>query len=211
MYYTFIRSRCQTYMYARSTPIADLIFPCYHNHMFTDLDLGLNITLTIIVILAGIFILSLIMSSLFIFYFSRVVKKDHKALVVILATKYEYLRKVYEISGKINGFIDPEVKKELDYFNLVNLEEPSSAEFKTTIDKLTFLRNKMDFLSRSQEIYSKHEEFKRAKTSVEEMDIVYQAAIATYNNDINAYNYWIRFLPCRLLYWLIGFKKKEII
>ena len=179
--------------------------------MFKNLDKPLNITLTILVIAAGIFVLLLLTAIVFSSIFARHLRRDKKGLMVIVTTKYGYLKRVYEIAEKIGGELEPDIKEALNYFNLINLQDPTSNACRETINKLTFLRNEMDFLQRKDVIYTKHEEFLRAKSSVEEMDVVYQRAITNYNNDISGYNYWIRFMPVRFIFLMFRIKTKDII
>ena len=179
--------------------------------MFSNLNKPLNITLTILVIAFGVYLLLLIMAVVFSLIFARHLRKDTKGLMVIITTKYGYLKRVYEIAEKIAGDLEPEIKEALNYFNLINLQDPTSNACRETVNKLTFLRNEMDFLPRKDVIYTKHEEFLRAKSSVEEMDVVYQRAITNYNNDISGYNYWIRFLPVRFIFLMFRIKTKDII
>ncbi len=171
----------------------------------------ISVWLIVLVSVVGFLVLLLAICLFFIAVFSRRIRRNQKALTIIIATKYSFLKKVFEISKKITGELDENIEAALKYINLLNLEDPASAESRETVNKLTYLRNEMDFIAKKDPLFLKHEEFLRAKQSVEEMDVVYQRAIASYNNDINGYNYWIRFLPYRWLFLLLRVKTKDII
>ena len=170
-----------------------------------------DVLVIVILSIVGFLLFLLAINLFFLVVFSRRIKRNQRALTIIIATKYRYLKKVFEIYHKTTGELDPKIQEVLKYINLLNLEDPASSESRDTVNKLTYLRNEMDFVTKKDVLFQKHEEFIRAKTSVEEMDVVYQRAIASYNNDINGYNYWIRFLPYRWLFVLLKAKKKEII
>lgn len=167
--------------------------------------------LIILLSIAAFIVFLFALNIFFIIVFRRRIKRDQKALTIIIATKYKYLEKLFAIYGKITNESNPKIEEALNYFNLVNLEDPASFESRETVNKLTYLRNEMDFITKKNDIFTKHEEFLRAKASVEEMDTVYQKTIANYNSNINGYNYWIRFLPFRLIFLALKISKKDII
>ena len=179
--------------------------------MFPQLSEALNITLTIIVAVIGVWILFLIVDLAFVFFFKTILNKHAKAMTVILNAKYENTKKLYDIFQSYNIPIEENLLTILNKINPNDFNRQDTKEGTEARTMLSYLRDEATFISNKNKELLEKPDFVIAKNNVLELDVQYRSNIAMYNADILGYNYWIRFLPCRFIFLMFKVKKKEII
>lgn len=179
--------------------------------MFPQLSEGLNITLTILIAVVGVWILFLIVDLAFVFFFKTILNKHAKAMTVILNAKYENTKKLYAIFQSYNIQLEQNV---IDILNKINPDDFNRQDTKEGTEArtmLSYLRDEATFISNKHKELLEKPDFAIAKSNVLELDVQYRSNIAMYNADVLGYNYWIRFLPCRFIFLMFKVKKKDII
>ena len=179
--------------------------------MFPQLSEALNITLTIIVAVIGVWLLFLIVDLGFVFFFKIILNKHAKAMTVILNAKYENTKKLYDIFQSYNIPIEENLLAILNKINPNDFNKQDTKEGTEARTMLSYLRDEATFISNKNKELLEKPDFVIAKSNVSELDVQYRSNIAMYNADILGYNYWIRFLPCRFVFKMFKVKKKQII
>ena len=170
-----------------------------------------QILLIILAGIVGIYMLVLICDLIFVFTFKRILKKHDKSLSIVLAVKFENIKKLFEIMKNLNVELDEEVLKNLYSIKLSDFENQASEKCKKSRETLSLLRDHAMFIAMSNPTLNKHNEFILAKQNVLENDEVYRVKLAMYNADVLGYNYWIRFLPTRFIFLMLKVQQKDLI
>lgn len=175
------------------------------------LETWINITLSVVIYIVGLFLLLFIANLIFALWFKNILAKHSKSMTVTLNAKYDNIQKLFSLMKKLNVKIDQKYIETLESIDINDFRDQSTPECKKAREKLTYLREEAIFLARNQIKLEKNNEFITAKNNVLEMDTVYRNIVACYNADVLGYNYWIRFLPFRWFWKLIKVKTKDLI
>lgn len=170
-----------------------------------------QILLIVLAGIVGIYLLVLICDLIFVFSFRRILKKHDKSLSIVLAVKFENVKKLFEIMKNLDVEIEEQVLNNLYSIDISSFENQASPTCKKARERLSFLRDHAMFIASSNPALNKHHEFALAKQNVLENDEVYRIKLAMYNADVLGYNYWIRFLPTRFIFLMFRVKQKELI
>lgn len=179
--------------------------------MFNQLPQALNITLTVIIIIILVWVAFLLVDLFFVLFFSTILKKHSKGMTVILNTKYENTKKLYELIQSYKVDINEKLLVELQNIDLNAFNQHDSEEAEKTRNILSYLKDEAMFVANKNKELLEKPDFQIAKNNVLELDVQYRSSIAMYNADVLGYNYWISFLPCRFVFKLFKKKKKNII
>ena len=179
--------------------------------MYNGLPEAANITLTIITIIALVWVALLLFDLFFVFFFNTILKKHSKAMIVILNTKYENTKKLYEIIQSYQVPIDDKILQELNRINTSAFSKPDSKEGEEVRNILSYLKDEAMFIANKNKDLLNKADFQIARNNVLELDTQYRNDIAMYNADVLGYNYWISFLPCRFIFLIFKVQKKNII
>lgn len=174
-------------------------------------DEVLNIILIVIGVILTLYILTVIVALIFVLTFRKIMKGHSKSLAILLAIKFENLKKLVEVMNSLKVQIDEELLNELDKIDTKCFLRPTSEECKTARDSLSNLRDQIMLIATKNPNLNKHNEFNLAKENVLESDKVYRIKLAMYNADVLGYNYWIKFLPTRFIFSIFRCKEKELI
>ena len=170
-----------------------------------------QIILIVLMGILGIYILFVICDLIFVFSFKTILKKHDKSLTIVLAIKYENIKKLYEIMKSLNVSFDKQILDDLYSIELSDFENQASEKCFIARKKLSNLKEHAMFISSTHPTINKHNEFILAKQNVLENEDVYRIKLAMYNADVLGYNYWIRFLPTRFIFLLFKVKQKDLI
>ena len=172
---------------------------------------GLQITIYVLIGIAVVWVLLLILDVIFVSSFLTILKKHRHAMTVILNTKYENLKKVFNIMDQYGVEIDNKLLCNLNDINVSIFNDVDSKECEAVRGTLSYLKDEIMFIANQHEELNQEKDFLFAKNNVLEADVIYRSNVAMYNADILGYNYWISFFPCKFIFKLLKFKKKEII
>lgn len=170
-----------------------------------------QIILLVLLGILGVYFLIVICDLIFVFSFKNILKKHDKSLSIVLAVKYENIKKLFEIMNNLNVKIDQNVLDDLYSIDVSLFENQASETCKFAREKLSKLRDIAMFIASNNATLIKHNEFIVAKQNVLENDEVYRVKLAMYNADVLGYNYWIKFLPTRFIFKILKVKEKDLI
>ena len=179
--------------------------------MFKNLNQPLNVTLTIIVVAAIIWVAFLIVDLLFVTFFSHILKKHSKGMTVVINAKYENIKKIYTLFVKYEVPVEEKIISILNGIDTKTFSKHDTLEAENTRNYLSYLKDEANFIANRNKDILEKPDFQIAKGYVNELDMQYRSNIAMYNADVLGYNYWISFLPCRFIFKMFKFKKKNII
>ena len=172
---------------------------------------ALRITFIVIGAIVGTWVLLLITNLIFVGSYLTIFKKHKKAMVVVLFTKLENLKKIFSVIRQSGVDIDPKLVEKLNSISEKDFEEPGSAQYINANNTLSYLKDEVMFVANEHSDLVSGNEFNQAKKNVVEADALYRNNVTMYNADVLGYNYWIRFLPCRFVFKIFRVKKKELI
>ncbi len=164
-----------------------------------------------IIVIIGLFIFVSIIGYIFFGVFSHILKKHNDALALVLKAKYDNIEKLLTI------LIDNDVSDVDKYLNklheiqFIDMQRQDSKQCQIVRETLSSLRDEAMFLLESNPSVNKNEIVKTAKKNILDIDIIYRNHIAMYNADVLGYNYWIKFLPNRLIFKMFKVREKELI
>ena len=170
---------------------------------------ALRITLIVIGAIVGTWVLLLITNLIFVGSYLTIFKKHKKAMVVVLFTKLENLKKIFSVIRQSGVDIDPKLVEKLNSISEKDFEEPGSAQYINANNTLSYLKDEVMFVANEHSDLVSSNEFNQAKKNVVEADALYRNNVTMYNADVLGYNYWIRFLPCRFVFKI--FRKAALI
>ena len=171
----------------------------------------LLITLIVIASIVGLWFLLLVVDLIFVFSYLAIFRKHKNAIAVILFTKYENIGKLLSIIKKSGFEIDEKLLAKYSEIPQNAFENPESEVYIKAKDTLTYLKDEIVFIINQNIELLENPEFASARNNVNDADLIYRSNVVMYNADVLGYNYWIRFLPCRFIFKLFRYKKKEII
>lgn len=172
---------------------------------------ALRITLIIVGSVVGTWLLLLIVNLIFVGSYLTIFKKHKKAMVVILYTKLENMKKLFSIINQSGIKIDNRLVALLNDIQESDFEDPASQACDKSKNTLSYLKDEIMFVANQNPELANDLEFIQAKNNVLDSDAIYRNNVTMYNADVLGYNYWIRFFPCRFVFKMFRVKKKEII
>lgn len=168
----------------------------------------------LLIVLGGlltIWLLLLAINLIFVGSFSTIFKHHKKAIVVILYTKLENMKKLLSILNQNGVKYDAKISNTLYNINSEDFNEPGSEQFDKSKIALSYVKDEIMFVTNENHELSQDPEFITYKNNVNDADTQYRNNVIMYNADVLGYNYWIRFLPCRFIFKMFKVKRKEII
>lgn len=159
----------------------------------------------------GTELLFILVDTIFVLSFRGIFKKHNAALGLMLHVKYDNTKKLIECLNKNKVEVPQRYYEALNRIQVSSFNNQDLPECLQARNDLAYLRNELVLLTNSSEALSKHNELKRAKEAIVEMDANYRTLIAMYNADVLGYNYWINFLPTKYLKYIFKLKEKQII
>ena len=172
---------------------------------------ALRITLIVIAAIVGVWLLFLMVNLLFVGSYLTIFKKHRKAMVVILFTKLENLRRLFAIVRQSGVDLDNRLIALLNDVREEDFEDPASQACEKSCNTLSYLKDEVMFATNGNEDLNNDQDFIQVKNNILEADKIYRNNVVMYNADVLGYNYWIRFLPCRFIFKLFRVKEKQII
>ena len=171
----------------------------------------LVITLIVIAGIIGLWLLLLVINLIFVGSFNAIFKRHKKAIVVILYTKLENMKKLLSILNQSGVKHDAKISNTLYNINSNDFNEPGSEEFDKSKKALSYVKDEIMFITNENQGLNQDPEFIAYRNNVNDADTQYRNNVIMYNADVLGYNYWIRFLPCRFIFKMFKVKRKEII
>lgn len=169
------------------------------------------IALIIVGAVIGSWFLLLITDVIFVLTFRTILKKHVSALTVILNTKYINLTKIFQ-KAKDNGIeLSDRLKEILSKMDEIGFTKHDSKLGEEMRAYLSYLGEEAKHIILRNKSLLDDPEMEIIQTNLKDIEIQLRSAIAMYNADVLGFNYWINFLPTRIVYKLLKIKKKELI
>ncbi len=168
----------------------------------------------LLIVIGGLittWLLLLAINLIFVGSFSTIFKHHKKAIVVILYTKLENMKKLLSILNQSGVKYDAKISNILYNIDSNDFNEPGSEQFDKSKNALSYVKDEIMFITNENEELSLNPEFVTYKNNINDADTQYRNNVIMYNADVLGYNYWIRFLPCRFVFKMFKVKRKEII
>lgn len=172
---------------------------------------GVEITLLIVGIVGGIYLLLIVTDIIFILTFRSIFEKHNAALGMMIHTKYDNIKKMVDVLNKFDVNVPFKYISILNSIDANSFSDQEKPECIQARNDMSLLRNELVFMINNDPVLVKNMELKRAKDAVTEMDANYRTLVAMYNADVLGYNYWINFLPTKYLKLIFKLKNKQMI
>lgn len=176
-----------------------------------DMPQELKITLIVIASIIGVWLLLLAVNLIFVGSYLTIFKKHRKAMVVILYTKLENMKRLFAIVRQSGVEVDNRLVVLLNDIREVDFDNPESQACEKSRNTLSYLKDEVLFLVNRNNDLQNDVDFIQVKNNINESDMQYRNNVTMYNADVLGYNYWIRFAPCRFIFKMFKVKKKDII
>ena len=172
---------------------------------------ALKITLIVVGSIIAVWLLLLIVDLIFVGSYLAIFKKHKKAMVVILFTKLENMKKIFSIMKQSGVDIDAKLVASLNEVKEEDFQEPASEACEKSKKSLSYLKDEIMFIANQNLDLNENSEFVTAKNNILESDTLFRTNVMMYNADVLGYNYWIRFFPCSFIFKMFRVKKLETI
>lgn len=172
---------------------------------------ALKITLIVVGSIIAVWLLLLIVDLIFVGSYLAIFKKHKKAMVVILFTKLENMKKIFLVMKQSGVDIDAKLVASLNEVKEEDFQEPASEACEKSKNALSYLKDEIMFIANQNLDLNENSEFVTAKNNILESDTLFRTNVMMYNADVLGYNYWIRFFPCRFIFKMFRVKKLETI
>ena len=174
-----------------------------------DLELFLIILRNTAIVIAGIYLVLLIVSISFVWSFVSILSHHNHDLTVILTNKRDNLIKLATLLAKAGVKLEKKNLDALNNFDLKRIENQNGEDAKVARDELTSLSEYFLMMASSNGKALNQDEYQQTLENINELEKVYRQHLMMYNADVLGYNFWINFFPTRFIFKILRFKKKE--
>ena len=175
------------------------------------MELFLIVLRNIAIFIVGLYTLFVIISVVFVASFSSILSHHDHDLFVVLTNKKDNLDNLAGLLNKHNLKVDKKRLEELNNFAIEKIEHQDGPVAKEARELLTSLSDYLLTLGRENEKVANDNEFLLIESNLNELEGVYSRHVTLYNADVLGYNFWISFIPTRIIYKIFKRKPKDII
>ena len=175
------------------------------------MELFLLILRNTAIVLAGVYLLLVVLDVIFVVSFSSILSHHDHDLSLILTNKKDNIDKLVALLNKHGVKLEKKKLEELANFDLKAVEHQDGEEARVAREQLTLISEYLLLTSRSDKKFSESDEFMEINASIDEIEKVYRQHVLLYNADVLGYNFWISFVPTAYIYKILKKKKKDII
>ncbi len=179
--------------------------------IFLELFKGWGILIFILLILAGLYLLTLIVNLIFVISFSNMMRRDNKGIRVSLSAKLDILRKAQEVILANGLKITEKCTHSLRYLDSEDFLEAQLEEFATSTEELAMVEKEISGILFSSRKLANNDEVNLIKSLLKDVNESLKTSVMAYNADVLGYNYWIRFTPCKFIFIIFKTKIKKTI
>lgn len=179
--------------------------------IFLELFKGWGILIFILLILAGLYLLTLIINLIFVVSFSNMMRRDNRGIRVSLSAKLDILRKAQEVITANGLKLTEKCTHSLKYLDSEDFLEAQLEEFATSTEELAAVEKEVSGILFSSRKLAKNDEVELIKSLLKDINESLKTSVMAYNADVLGYNYWVRFPPCIFIFLLFKVKLKKTI
>ena len=176
-----------------------------------ELFKGWGILIFILLILGGVYLLTLIVNLIFVISFSNMMRRDNRGIRVSLSAKLDILRKAQEVILANGLKLTEKCTKSLKYLDSEDFLEAQKEEFATSTEELAMVEKEVSGILFSSRKLAKNDEVELIKSLLKDINESLKTSTMAYNADVLGYNYWVRFPPCIFFFLLFKVKLKKTI
>ena len=173
------------------------------------MELFLIILRNTAIVIAGIYVLLLIVTISFVWSFSSILSHHNHDLTVILTNKRDNLLKLSTLLTSGGVKLDKKNLDALNNFDLKRIENQDGEDAKAARDELTSLSEYFLMMATTNESVLNKEEYQQTLENINELEKVYRHHLMMYNADVLGYNFWINFFPTRFIFKMFRLKRKD--
>lgn len=170
------------------------------------------VVVVIVAVLLGIFILTLIVSSIFTNVFKRQLKQNSSALNLLLSQRYEVVSEIVQILKKHNIEVSSDDIKAINKLERVN-------DFQTLLKSdrdlrvLSFIHSTHNIITlcESSEEVMKDPSYSDILIRFNDLEESYREKTALYNSNVLGFNYWINVPVVKYIFRLFKLRNKDLI
>ena len=179
--------------------------------IFPNLSQTWNIIILILLILVGLYILTLIVNLVMVFSFKNMMRRENKGIRVGLSTKLDILRKCQEVILADNIKISEKCTHSLRYLDSEDFLEVQKDVFLESTTELAEVEKEITNILFNSRKLTKSDEVELLKSLLKDVNESLRYTMMGYNADVLGYNYWVRFTPCCFIFLMFKVKLKKTI
>ena len=172
---------------------------------------GWNILIFVLLILVGVYLLTLVVNIVFVVSFSNMMRRDNRGIRVALSAKLDILRKAQEVILANGLKITDKCAHSLRYLDSEDFFEAQTEDFIKATEELAMVEKEITGILFSSRKLAKNDEVELIKSLLKDVNESLKTSTMAYNADVLGYNYWIRFTPCIFIFLLFKVKLKKTI
>ena len=172
---------------------------------------GWNILIFVLLILAGLYLLTLVVNMVFVISFSNMMRRDNRGIRVSLSAKLDILRKAQEVILANGLKITDKCAHSLRYLDSEDFFEAQTEDFLKATEELAMVEKEISGILFSSRKLAKNDEVELIKSLLKDVNESLKTSVMAYNADVLGYNYWVRFTPCIFIFLLFKVKLKKTI
>lgn len=176
-----------------------------------ELFKGWGILIFILLILVGLYLLTLVVNLIFVISFGKMMRRDNRGIRVSLSAKLDILRKAQEVILANGLKISDECSHSLRYLDSEDFFEAQTEDFTNSTNELAMVEKEISGILFSSRKLAKNDEVDLIKSLLKDVNESLKTSTMAYNADVLGYNYWIRFTPCKFIFILFKTKIKKTI
>ncbi len=163
--------------------------------------IGSIIALWLLIIFATLIILAI---------YNHQIKRNRMSINIILAQKYDVAGVLAKFLLNNQVELPEEIINEFNLMGKSNFSYFNTFERKSIGTRINEIINELTTLSKDNK-FEDNPRYQTLKNSIEDVEKQYKHVILVYNNKVGDYNYWIRFIPFRLVSKIFNIKTKKTI
>lgn len=168
-----------------------------------------QIVLWILVIVLLLYLLGFVYLLINLLNFRSSLQKKLVALSVLFALKKDVLLSLYALYDKASVPLDDADHDAAAKVRWLKTDVVSDDDVALITGTLNTLQKRLSFLSESQTYLKTGKDFQDYVDTIADLDANYHRVVATYNTDLNGYDYWRKVIIYRFWWGLFGLKAKK--
>ena len=179
--------------------------------LFPNLNTTWNVLILVLIILVGAYLLLIIFNLVFVFSFTKMMRRDNRGIRVSLSAKLDILKKCQEVILANEIRISEKCNHSLRYLDSEDFLEVQKEEFSAATEELSQVEKEISGILFSSRKLAKNDEVELLKSLLKDVNESLKTSVMAYNADVLGYNYWVRFGPCKYIYLILKIKLKKTI
>lgn len=187
---------------------------CYNAYMqfVGNIPLWAFITIVVAASLFALFLITLIVSSIFVRVFKRQLKRNSDALNLLLSQRYEIVNEIIKLLKKHDIEVSDVDKKAVNKLERIN-DFQALLKSDRDLRVLSFIHSTHNIITicENNEVILKDPSYNEILIRFNDVEESYREKTALYNSEVYGFNYWINVPFVKYLYRLFKLRDKDLI